>query len=439
MLLVKRDANVWNHEEIATMENHAIVSATLKAIINKPSTDKVQRVEFKFSLIQMPEITSWLLGNFTDVAFNYYQTALSEEQAEVWLHRGLEHLSLSEYRTDNHDEANIVIIPGYLHLNHHLQKQPRESRNAGLPFTIDEWLALLETRLIPGKIHLLACPTWNPTRGNEIGLEMINRLFRKRNIRWASFGFERNKFWQKQHPQDIVPVPYVVSTSKNRHELQRFVSAKSNRAQNFVFYAGDKRKHAVPWAGCNRTQIVQGLEHRTDMDVRIIHGRSKSKNSNSTTPRLSIEEYHSRMITSDYCLILCGDTPTSRSLASSMIFGCIPVRIGSRLRGYCEAPCHSGWGWTVSNISHLPFAHAIDWNQYPELDEASFIRDPMGNLNDLFKRIDSRAKEQLRESMGRFQLSWIYGWGSPVNSTDFGEAVAYALDSAAHFLLVGPK
>jgi hypothetical protein len=152
----------------------------------------------------------------------------------------------------------------------------------------------------------------------------------------------------------------------------------------------------------------------------------------SDSNRLSQDEYNHQMYRSDYCLLLCGDTPTSRSLASSMLNGCIPVRVGSRLRGLCDAPCRPGWGWTVAgaNHSHLPFADTIiDWDAFPELNEADFVERPAAVLEEMFARIGPEQKTKLRAIMSQTQRGWLYGLGNPVNSTDFGDAALYILES----------
>lgn len=199
----------------------------------------------------------------------------------------------------------------------------------------------------------------------------------------------------------------------------------SQRINNFVFYAGDKRPHAVEWAGCNRTKMLLPLENRSNMDVRIV----------SRNNRLTQDEYNKRTHSSEYCLIVCGDTPTSRSLTSAMVHGCIPIRIGARLRGFCEPPCHPGWGWKVTHLSHLPFDNQIDWALFPEVDEESFTDDPVTVLEDLLRSTDSKRKAEIRAVMNRTQMAWVYGWGNPVTSTDFGQAVEYVWGSLLEYLI----
>ena len=151
--------------------------------------------------------------------------------------------------------------------------------------------------------------------------------------------------------------------------------------------------------------------------------------------RLSQEDYNLRMFTSEYCLIVCGDTPTSRSLASSMLYGCIPIRIGSRLRGRCEEPCRPGWGWSVADLPHLPFCDKIDWESFPEVDEAAFSNNPGAVLDQFFSQTDAAKKSKFREAMKQTQMGWTYGWGSPVDSMEFGDAAKYAWDSLVAYLL----
>ena len=201
----------------------------------------------------------------------------------------------------------------------------------------------------------------------------------------------------------------------------------SHRKANFCFYAGDARPHAVEWGGCNRTGMIAPLRNRTDLgDLRIV----------SPTNRLTQDEYNGRMYTSEFCLILCGDTPTSRSLASAMLHGCIPLRIGSRLRGRCEPPCFVGWGWKVTNgLMHLPFENKINWTLFPEVDESAFTEDAASVLQNFFQTTSEQTKAEIRAVMAETQFAWVYGWGNPVTSTEFGQAVEYAWDSLVATLL----
>lgn len=383
----------------------------------------------KFYMLPFPEVTTWLAGNFSSQASRYYEKALNEEQAEVWLHRTL--MSHPD-RTEDPNEADIVIVCAYLHLNKYLSDE-HASEEQLLPMGKEEWgryvfpllkahsssfdswnPRILKDRIIAGKVHTIAVPTWNPTVSGQIGIQHMSTILESFPVPTMALGFERNDKWSRVPTDRIVPIPYVASPSGTRDEL--LANFDTERRKNFVFYTGDHRKHADAWAGCNRSQLVHKLDDNENMDVKLRSARQ----------RISQAEYNTRMLTSDFCLILCGDTPTSRSLASAVIHGCVPLIIGSRLRGLCQPPCHAGWGWTVAAKTHIPFSNLIEWD-FPELDEAKFIEDPMAELTKVFT--NETQKDSVRERMKQWQLAWVYGWGNPLTSSDFGSAVDYAWGS----------
>ena len=138
------------------------------------------------------------------------------------------------------------------------------------------------------------------------------------------------------------------------------------------------------------------------------------------------------MAGSEYCLILCGDTVTSCSLMPAMVLGgCIPIRVGSCPRGLCDPPCQKGWGWMVTGTEypHLPFPDVIPWDNFAEVDKEKFTESGQQVLQDLFLEYDEEKKNKIRSVMRRVQNGWIYGWGDPVTSTNFGEAVLYIWNS----------
>jgi hypothetical protein len=263
-------------------------------------------------------------------------------------------------------------------------------------------------------------PSTNPDVSLQAGVRVISTTLEKQGVNMWSVGFERNEFWQGVKPHRILPIPYVIRPSQSKDAL--IENARTPRTKNFIFYAGDARNLAKGWAGCHRDQIILPLQNETDiMDVRLV----------GKTNRLNQSEYNHRMISSDYCLILYGDTPSSRSLTSAMAMGCILIRVGSRLRGLCEGPCHEGFGWRTTGVEnpHLPFAKDIDWDAFPEVEESEVILHGKQTLQAFFNRTDDARKNELRSKMLQVQMAWIYGWGDPVNSTEFGEAVPYIWNS----------
>mmetsp|Transcript_11575 Transcript_11575/g.17594 ORF Transcript_11575/g.17594 Transcript_11575/m.17594 type:complete len:237 (+) Transcript_11575:875-1585(+) len=218
------------------------------------------------------------------------------------------------------------------------------------------------------------------------------------------------------------------------------ISRLLKKSATVFFYAGDGRENAIQWAGCDRNGIVSSLHssfnvsnpsEKFDFDVKAIDVHIMPKGQ-----RLAQDDYNHRMSTSEYCLILCGDTPTSRSLVSAMVAGCIPIFIGSRLRGLCEPPCKKGFGWDISGPEnpHLPFGDYIPWDEFPEVSEQGFLDDGASTLNELFHRFPLSKNEAIRSIMNQAQPGWIYGWGDPVTSNDFGDVHKYLWDTFQRLL-----
>jgi hypothetical protein len=443
------------------------------------------------------------------VASEYYRNNINEESAEMWLHRGFKQLKAN--RTYNSTEADVYIVGGYFHLYSsgkimmHPNKPSRKRKKRKNKNNIDDdddddgdnrtessssvstsWDVVVSTLyrniiIDSTKPHLILIPTWNPSVSRRIGLHSLVRTLRLSGISdsniW-SVGFERNLHWQPiPHVSHIIPIPYVV-TSNTRTRQQQLQPQKpkqipsllpstdssttnTTRKKNFVFYVGDYRRNAGKWAGCFRSNLTQSLLRRNDnndssidnnnnnynnIDVRLVHKKD----------RLNQTLYNMRMRTSEYCLILCGDTPSSRSLSSAIVEGCIPIQVGSRLRGLCNPPCHEGFGWTISGpkYPHLPYGEIIPYDFFPEIDEKALLLmnnnkndggddtsstddvdgDVIGSskpsdLETLFGIYDDNKKKHLRSIMEKVHSGFIYGYGDPVSSEEFGDAASYIWES----------
>ncbi len=380
---------------------------------------------FKFFLFAPPEYTTTLLLNNTERASRYYQENLNEESAEIWLHRGFERMVMEQ--SQDPSRADVVLIAGYFHLNAAILKAKKiGNRKAPLDLsllfhTYEMELEMIHTKnpTMKTKPHLILIPSWNPTVAANVGIkELCRRLENKGYSNLWSVGFERNTFWQGLPVQRILPIPYVV-----RPDVFLFQNDSSRRVANFVFYVGDRRPNAQNWAGCHRDKLILTLQNASSglFDVRLVTKHN----------RIEQSDYNHRMATSDYCLILCGDTPSSRTLTSAIVSGCIPLRVGSRLRGLCEPPCHGGFGWksTGGNYTHLPFSETIPWSLFPEVDEQEFMDAGQEVLSELFKKVDNIQKQKLRSIMQEVKSGWIYGWDDPVNSTTYGDATIYIWQS----------
>ena len=386
-------------------------SATLPFRGGNRTNSLNRRGKVRFFVLDTSEMTSQLVEVQQQKAHNFYHTnALNEEKIEVWLHRAYLYMSEDEGRTTDPNDADVFMIPYYGHLRAETKPLPNTTRFAE---------ELVNRLYDVSKPHLLLCPSNNPKRSRTAGIGELVGTLRNAGVNLWSVGLERNPSWQSLPPERIVPVPYLVKPSLPKEA--RINSTRIAKIEDSVFYVGDQRPNAVRWGGCNRS-MVKPLEDSPNMFVRITHSKHQ---------RIDQEEYNRRMQSSDFCLVLCGDTPTSRSLASSVVNGCIPIRVGSRLRGLCRKPCRRGFGWRVTGPDnpHLPYTDVIPWQEFPEVNEAKFARNPQVVLNETISKFDAESKATLREMLYTHGEGWIYGFGNPIKSEDFGEAAHYILNS----------
>ena len=365
----------------------------------------------KFFILNATEMSTWLIGNNTPHAIRYYKNCLNERSIEIWLHRGFE--KLSGARTFDEKAATAFLIPYYGHFASTDPAKPDPEEFAKI---------LLQTRIHDKtKPHILLCPSLG---NGEAGIGRLIGILQASGVNVWSVGIERNPSWQSIAAERIIPIPYLVKPAGSVVELKEL--ALRERKNSSVFYAGDERGNAVKWSGCNRS-MVRPLMTAPNMVIKLTR---------DAEIRLSQPQYNQFMKTTEFCLILCGDTPTSRSLASAVIHGCIPLRIGSRLRGLCEKPCKRGFGWRITGpkAPHLPYLNVIPWSEFPEVNEAAFVKAPEATLREVMESYSAEKKQRLRDILVRVQLGWIYGWGSPVTSTDFGEAAAYIWNSTLFLL-----
>jgi Exostosin family len=372
--------------------------------------------DFKFYILRVPRITSALIANNTEKFKSIYQKELNEASAEVWLHRGMARLTYAQGQTMDPNEADVFLIPAYLWARIGMQEKTDRS---------DLYQEIVQQIVDKTKPHIWLSPSPNPNLSGSLGLRGIMNQLLKSNVNMYSIGFERNSYWQVVSTDRIIPVPYVLHPPP----LETLVAAfDHDRVENFVFFRADRRRMAIPWAGCDRA-IVAPLFGRSDMDI----GLSGKKAPPGGGGRLSQEQYNHRMSTSDYCLVMCGDTPTTRSLVSAMTAGCIPILIGRWWHGYCDPPCRKGWGWNIAERPHLPFADQINWDLVPVVNHTQFQMDPNATLHALFQQYPKERKDKIRAEMKRVQKWLVYGWGDPTDSTAFGEAYPHIWQSIVHF------
>ena len=376
----------------------------------------------RYHLLEVPELTTWLVGNFTQTAASYYPSTVPENEGEVWLHRAYEHL----HQSVPIEEADVVLIPAYLHLNarvlweqklvngkYYVSKHP-ETPSTGVPYLKEQLVGLIRSRIRdPSKPHILLIPCENPETSRKIGLRTLT-LGLRQDVNLYATGYERNPTISHVSSERIFPLPYVVQPESVEERPRR---------KDFVVYAslGGKAHDEQQWSGCDRPSMIQPLEGRDDIWVRY---RANSKEAWNST------ELAFQASTSDYCLIPCSGKATSRALTEAVMYGCIPVFVGSRWRGLCEEPCHPGYGWHVTeNLTHFPFESRIQWDTFLELNEKEYLEDPVVALKNALRRVSPQQKKAMRREVVKAQSSFVHGHGSAYNTDEFGSVASALLDT----------
>lgn len=368
-------------------------------------------LERKFFLLESAQLSTNFIMNYTEDAVNFYDSALNEELIEVWLHKGFKALRSS--RTYDITHASIVLIPFYGHFS--------VGRRVDIETIVNNTLLpWIHNRTTP---HVVLCPSNNPKRSRDAGIPTLINALEKADVNVWSVGIERNPGWQGGlNPRRIIPIPYLVKLTSDTTISKSIEISPTPKRNSSFFYVGDPRPSAIKWSGCNRS-MVEPLSSVRDWMVRI----SRKKE------RLSQKDYNKYIELMEFCLIICGDTPTSRSLASSIVHGCIPVFVGSRWQGKCEKPCKRGYGWAITHIPHLPYIEQVNWSEFPSIDEAAFSQQPEIVLRrDVLDKFSISRRHYLREKMRKMLPGWLYGVGNPVISDSIGTVAEYTWNSILH-------
>lgn len=335
---------------------------------------------------------------------------VEEEKAEVWVHRAL---LASRRRTLDPSEAEIFFVPAYLRL---ASSRPQLVEAMLANVTSSPWFKRRE-----GSDHVFGYSSTNPQVASQLGMEKISAAL-PRAFRGA---FEINPAWVKigrHFPLDrVIAMPYVVRADYFIHNAATLEAEKSIE----IFFTADERPHAVEWGNCSRARARE-LSHIPDSVISV-----------SSTAKVSPEEFAKNMGRSRYCLVMCGDTPTSRRIYDAIVASCVPLIVGKeRLEGKCVPPCKRGWGWYVSGPEHphLPFGDVyVDYDVFPSVDELEFYQNPVKAVQASY--ISSQRHRHLIAYMREIADDVIYGYGALFHEEEGGDGQRRRYGRAAENLI----
>ena len=145
-------------------------------------------------------------------------------------------------------------------------------------------------------------------------------------------------------------------------------------------------------------------------------------------------KYSLTLLDSSFCLVLRGDTPTSRRFFDAVAAGCVPVVVSDGLLPHpeflthCEALKHSEW--CRQHQGQLPFASFLNYSGFVvEVPEAEFVAEDGEGALRLIQQLRELKDDQrhfralYRELIGARE-SLIYGWGSPLRGHDAAPAAS---------------
>jgi len=355
-------------------------------------------------------------------------TCHGESAAEVWVHRAL---LASPRRTLDPAEAEVFFVPAYLSLlRRHHNSEGQKLAKALANVTSSEWFARHE-----GRDHVFGYSATNPEEARHLRLPEVTASL-PRSFRGA---FEVNPSWVAapatvSAKSKIIAMPYVVKVENVNNASSKSERAPEENETISVFFAASERPHAVEWSQCDRTKALP-LTRLPRASVQLNRGRRRrlwGRRRQRRRLAMTHEEFAKTMARARYCLVMCGDTPTSRRIFDAVVAGCVPLIVGTRLEGRCEPPCHAGWGWHVSgpDFPHTPFSDLyVDYAVFPRVDEALFSRSAVAAVRPVLQ-LDDRRHAALRDYLMAIRDDFIYGVGSCVSSTHFGRAAANLIDTA---------
>ena len=237
---------------------------------------------------------------------------IAEELVEVWVHRALLN---DKRRTTNPDDASLFFVPAYLSLSKSFDGQGHDARLENLIEALRSSKWFQRHR---GADHVFGYSSINPGVARQLLFPKLHA-----GLEQSYFGvFEMNPAWvggdrKEETLQRMVPAPYVVdaarlagtSTQLHNHEIS-------------VFFAAHRRPNAAQWSGCDRSKAL-GLQSVPRSSIHIKQHRRRL---------LDEDAFAHSMRVADFCLVMCGDTPTSRRIFDAIVAGnAVPI-LGSSLR-----------------------------------------------------------------------------------------------------------
>ena len=256
---------------------------------------------------------------------------------EVWVHRAL---LADKRRTTDPEAASLFFVPAYLSLSKSSDAPGHDERLTNL---IEELRNSKWFQRNRGADHVFGYSSINPGVARQLLFPKLHT-----GLERSYFGvFEMNPAWvggdrKEATLQRMVPAPYVVDASRLAG-----TSAQIHDHSISVFFAAHRRPNAAQWSGCDRSKAL-GLESVPRSSIHIKSHRRRFL--------LDEDAFAHSMRVADFCLVMCGDTPTSRRIFDAIV--------AEALGGY------EGVTENLEKFAEGVFVQALTWSVGASVDFA---------------------------------------------------------------------
>lgn len=284
---------------------------------------------------------------------------LPEDMGEYWLHK---QFTESKLRVNHPQNASLFLLNMMPVLSHSIGRCHGKTHDERQIL----WKNMLENSPYykNGTPHMFICQSWMCRYRHMTLIPQIRPLL---STMW---NLVHEYIWSNRPPNDpkVIIVPYVHNSHISYSESVRNIS---------VFFQGTMNRHG-PWRHPLQKIHLEG--------AKIIDTGVGKKTSH-------FQEYATLIQSSEFCLIVAGDTPSSRRLFDAIIAGCIPIRVGPSYQ--------------------LPFEHVIDWNIFLSIEKDDWFQNPNTAIQMIINNQTEKDKSRLRREMRRISplLNWRKGGG----------------------------
>jgi len=290
----------------------------------------------------------------TDSTFFSEEPYLPEDIGEWYLHR---QFLTSKYRTTK-ENAEIFLVNTMPILSAYVDECNGMTHNDRQM----KWVEIIKDSDVfqeRPKDHLFICQSW--TCWKILSHEIITLayqmtyLIHEDNTKWMGNPLEtidNTTKWQGNpllKPSNVIVIPYVAHSG-----IPTFNKPWNERKFKITFIGTIRRR--TPMRRVLNRQSVRDLAFLNIVDEGV---RFKENNTVDL-----FNAYIDNMVDSQFCLVIQGDSPSSRRLFDSMVTGCIPVFTGVKYT--------------------MPFENLIPYHQFSiRIDEKEWVGDTSSALQNI--------------------------------------------------------